>query len=317
MKVSIIVPLYNARKTVGRVIEACLSIDYPDIELVVVDDGSTDGSAEIASRYPIKLIRQTNGGPAKARNAGWKASNGEICFFTDSDCLPRSDVLTILLKHLKRENIGAAGGSYDIANPQYLLARLVHSEIATRHRKMPTNVNFLGSFNLAVKRELLEKVGGFNEEYGSASGEDNDLSYRILKRGKKLSFDMCAAVTHFHEISLAKYLKQQYNHGKWRVKLYKDHKDKRKGDDYAGFLDLIQPLLALFLIAGLPSLFFETGRVIYLGILALYTALQIPRPLEIILKTGRPENLLLAPVTFLRGIARGLGLVAGIFRFGF
>jgi len=316
MKVTVIVPVYNSRKTIGQVMEACMNMDYPDIELVVVDDGSTDGSADVVSRYPIKLVRIKNSGPASARNAGWKAGTGEICFFTDSDCLPRANVLTHIIPHFKKSKVGGVGGTYENAHTQNLLPRLIQDEIAIRHRKMPLKVNFIGSFNSAYRREVLEKVGGFDEEYLTASAEDNDLAYRVIDAGYELDFEPKSAVTHFHERYLLKYLAQQFNHGKWRVKLYMKHKNKRRGDSYAGLFDFIQPALALMLIIELPLLFFETAEDIYLGMLFLYILIQLPRMIETVLKTGRLENIALAPLTFLRGFARGLGLAAGFLKFG-
>jgi glycosyltransferase involved in cell wall biosynthesis len=316
MKVSIVIPVYNASAHIGDVIDACRGIDYPDLEIVAVDDGSSDGSADIAASHGAKVIRQENGGPAKARNSGWRAAGGEICFFTDSDCFPKSDAIKRLAKHFEERPVAAAGGTYDIANPEKILPRLIHAEIAARHASMPKDADFLGSFNLAVRRETLEEIGGFNEEYKTASAEDNDLSYRIRKSGKKMVFDISAAVAHRHEESLTRYLKQQYNHGKWRVKLYNDHKDMKSGDSYSGLFDFIQPVLGLTLFLTLPMAFIESTRHLYLLLLLVYTALQFPMPIRMAISTGRMENLLMPAVTFFRGIARGLGLTAGVLKFG-
>lgn len=315
MKVSLICPVYNARRTIGDVIDACLKIDFRDLELIFVDDGSTDGSAEIMSQYRVKVIRQSNGGPAKARNTGWRAASGDICFFTDSDCLPRPDVITVLVNHFGDEKVGGAGGTYEIANPQSLLARLIHAEIISRHRAMPVQVDYLGSFNCAYRKKALEEVGGFNEEFTAASAEDNDLSYRVVENGWKLTTDNSAVVGHFHETSLLRYCRQQYNHGKWRVKLYREHKNRVSGDSYASFFDLIQPPVALVILLSLPLLVLESVRGIYLLPVGFYLLLLVPRPVSIAVRTMRFENLLLLPLTFIRGFARGLGLAVGMVRF--
>ena len=316
MKVSIIIPVYNASAHIGGVIETCRKIDYPDLEIVAVDDGSSDDSAAIADSHSVKVIRQKNGGPAKARNSGWRAAEGEICFFTDSDCFPKIDSITRLSDHFKDSSVAAAGGTYDIANPEKILPRLIHAEISARHAKMSKDADFLGSFNLAVRREVLEEVGGFNEDYKTASAEDNDLSYRIRKAGKKMVFDISAAVAHHHEESLIRYLKQQYNHGKWRVKLYNDHKDMKSGDSYSGLFDFVQPILGFLLIPTLPLAFIESTRNLYMVLLSVYIILQFPMPIRMAMSTGKAENLLMPGVTFFRGIARGLGLTAGILKFG-
>lgn len=316
MKVSVIIPVYNAAGTIKKVLDACLKIDYEDVEIIAVDDGSTDSSADIVAGYPVKLIRKPNGGPASARNAGWKSAGGDICFFTDADCLPDANVLKFLLERFKDGEVGGAGGTYGIANPESLLAILIHAEIVSRHESMPALVDYLGSFNCAYRKKALEEAGGFNEEYKTASAEDNDLSYRALNNGYKLVFDMRAKVAHFHETSLWRYLKEQYKHGIWRVKLYRDHRDRVGGDSYGGIFDFLQPPLAVLVAIGLPFSLYESFRLPYLAILVIYTLMQLPRPVSIAVKKGGVRNLLLAPVTFLRGFARGFGLLAGLLRFG-
>lgn len=91
--VTVVIPTYNAERTLGKTIEACLNQDYPKekLEVIVVDDGSTDNTAQIVKRYPVRYIFQEKGGPAKARNTGWKNAKGEIICFTDADCIPPKD----------------------------------------------------------------------------------------------------------------------------------------------------------------------------------------------------------------------------------
>lgn len=324
MKVSVIVPVYNSRDTIGAVLKAIREIEYDNLEIVVVDDGSTDGSAEIVrefakntgTKYRVNIISQENGGPAKARNTGWRAAKGEICFFTDADCLPDRNVISVLLGHFKDETVGGAGGTYGIANLKRPLARLIHAEIVSRHEEMTHSVNYLGSFNCAYRKRVLEEIGGFNEEYKTASAEDNDLSYRVIKKGYKLVFDIGAVVNHFHETSFIRYLRQQYNHGKWRVKLYGDHRDRTGGDHYGGLFDFIQPPLAVLMLFGIPLAYLDLTRPLYMTLSLFYVILQFPRPVFIFKKTGNPENLLLISVTFFRGFARGFGMLAGLWRFG-
>jgi len=95
MKVSVIVPAYNARKTISQCIEALLSQKYPreNYEVIVIDDGSADGTADAVKAYPVKYMYQRNQGPATARNAGVREAQGEIILFTDSDCVPSEPVI--------------------------------------------------------------------------------------------------------------------------------------------------------------------------------------------------------------------------------
>ena len=318
LHVSVIVPAYNAEKTLSENIEVLLAQDYPKdkIEIIIVDDGSTDATSEIAKQYSVRYIYQENKGPAAARNSGWKMSNGEIICFTDSDCIPEKEWVRKLINRYNSDKIGGVGGSYDSALPKNLLSSCVHEEIIQRHFEMPEKVDYLGAFNLSYRKSVLEDVDGFDESYRMASGEDNDIAYRILKRGYHLIFDKDIKVTHYHPTNLLSYLKRQFWHGYWRMKIYHDHYDMAGGDRYAGFFDLVQPPLALATLALFPFLlFYSEAAYIFITLLMALLVVQFPMPLKIINRTDEKTFFVLIPVTFLRGYARGLGMALGINRF--
>ncbi len=316
--VSIVIPLYNSASTINKTIEACLKQELPgiDVEIIVIDDGSTDGGAEVAERFPVKVIRQPNSGPAAARNKGWKAANGGIVFFTDSDCIPRKDWIAKLMEGYESAEVGGAGGTYDIMNKNNFLASSIHEEIVIRHRKQPKTVNYLGAFNLSYRKAVLEEVGGFNEDYKRASGEDNDLAYRVTKRGYKLSFVKDSAVAHYHPDRLFSYLKQQFWHGCWRMKIYKDHPDMASGDSYGGLFDFVQPPLGLIVLTLFPvGLIYPPIHAINAFLVFFYTAVQFPLAHEIVKAKGNPKYYFFAFHTFLRGFCRGMGMIFGLIKF--
>lgn len=316
--VSVVVPAYNAEKTLSENIGALLAQDYPKdkIEIIIVDDGSTDATSEIAKQYSVRYLYQTNKGPAAARNSGWRNSNGEIICFTDSDCIPEKEWVRKLINRYNSDKIGGVGGSYDIALPKNLLSSCVHEEIIQRHFEMPEKVDYLGAFNLSYRKSVLKEVYGFDESYRIASGEDNDIAYRILKRGYHLIFDKDIKVTHYHPTNLLSYLKRQFWHGCWRMKIYHDHYDMAGGDKYAGFFDLVQPPLALATLILFPFIFFysEAAYILSLFLMALLIV-QFPIPLKITKRTSEKKIFVLIPVTFLRGYARGMGMALGLNRF--
>ncbi len=211
--VSIVIPARNSARTLALTIEACLKQTYQYKEIIIVDDGSSDSTFDIAQKYPCKVLRTAGLGPAYARNLGWKNSKGDIICFTDSDCIPDKYWLEKLLANYKSADIAGVGGTYNIANKESLLVNLIHEEIIQRHFTMPLYVDYLGSFNVSYRKNVLEEVGGFNESYKTASGEDNDLSYRIRKKGYKLVFAKEAIVAHHHPENLWKYLRVQFRHG--------------------------------------------------------------------------------------------------------
>ena len=213
------------------------------------------------------------------------------------------------------QEIGGIGGSYDIVNGHKLLSACIHEEIRERHLKMPREVNYLGSFNLSYRRSVLEEVGGFDESYRQASGEDNDLSYRVLHKGYTLLFNGDAKVAHYYPENLIKYLKQQLVHGFWRVKLHRTHKEMLKGDVYSGVFDYIQPPLFLLIVFLLPFTSSLPVQITFFALLLTGLLLQFPCALRISARTHTMRYLFLIPITFLRGFSRSLGMFLGIIRF--
>ena len=316
-RVSIIIPAYNAERTISEAVKACLEQDYPNgaLEVIVVDDGSTDDTARIVREFSVRYFYQENAGPAKARNTGWRAAGGELICFTDADCVPHRDWAAKLAAAYDEERrIGAVGGSYDIANPGSLLAECVHREIVFRHAGMPRKVRALGAYNLSVRSAVLEEIGGFSEAYRFASGEDNDLCYEIIKRGYGLIFERKALVAHHHPEQLGRYLMEQARHGYWRVKLYERHPGMMKGDDYTSWKDIVEPPLCLVVLGALVFIRAPVMGWIFAGALLLDVGLQFKMACRICRRERRLRFMYMAWVTFLRGFARGLGMLGGLAR---
>jgi len=313
--VSVVIPAYNSAGTIAEAIRACVNQDYPAVEVIVVDDGSTDDTGEIVRQFPVRYVRQENNGPATARNTGWRQSRGEIICFTDSDCVPEPAWVSKIVSMLVDERAGGAGGSYDIRNPQNLLAACVHEEIVQRHLRMARQVDYLGGFNVCYKRAVLEAVGGFDQSYRMASAEDNDLSYQVKKRGYELLFDADARVAHLYPTRLMHYLRRQAWHGYWTMKLYRAHPDMATGDVYARLMDHVEPPLFLITIGLIPFGFIRPVPYVLLGLVGIDLALQFPMAISVIRRTKAIKYLTLVPITFLRGFARAIGMLAGMIRF--
>jgi glycosyltransferase involved in cell wall biosynthesis len=324
MLVSIVIPAYNACATIERCVRASKGQTHSETEVIVVDDGSSDDTANLAERNGANVIKQHQGGPAAARNAGAKAARGGIVAFTDSDCVPHSDWIEKLLVRFSTGVVGV-GGSYGIANASSWLACMIHEEIVIRHDRMGDTVDYLGSFNVAYRREAFIEAGGFNEDFKAASGEDNDLAYRLHDKGGILRFTRDACVDHYHPEKLGKYLKSQMGHGFWRVKLLALHGQRRAGDQYAGTGELLGlvaasvglPIAALCAVLALIS---RTGNgvalwLISIGLLAFCLLFHMTLPLLIVRRTRRVSALLYALVLAARSIARTVGLLHGILHF--
>lgn len=313
--VSIVIPVYNAQDTIEAVINACLKQEYPKqkLEIIVVDDGSTDRTREVVKRFAVKYIYQERGGPAKARNKGWRESVGDIICFTDSDCIPSRDWVFSLISKFIRQDIGVVCGSYEIINKEGLLVDCIWREIKYRHSLMPDFVRSFGSYNFSAKKEVLEKVGGFNESYTSASGEDNDLAYKILKAGFKIYFERSIKVRHYFPKELSRYLYEQYQHGFWRTRLYRSHPKMILGDDYTRLKDALEPILVSITIFLSIFTWIECRiNLLLLVLVIFYIALQLMVAFKICLQDKTFKYLYLAYIASLRGLARTIGMWKGL-----
>lgn len=323
MRVSVVIPVFNGAQTLAECLTACLGQTYSDMDVIVVDDGSTDETARVAQSFDVHYVYQDNAGPAAARNRGAGAAQGDIVAFTDSDCIPEPNWIESLVAGFDEDAV-AVGGGYGIANESSLLARMIHEEIGLRHDNYGDEVDFLGSFNVAYRRDAFEKAGGFDESFPVASAEDNDLAYCLLDNEGTLRFVREARVAHYHPTKLRRYLKTQMIHGYWRMKLYAKHpKRARTGDRYAGLADFAAPPLSLLLFVGLALLVASIaipgltawGIGIALPVALVYGVTQIGLPLRMMRHSGEPVMLLFFPVLVLRDLARASGMLWGIWKF--
>ena len=230
-KVSIIVPTYNAEKTIKDCIESILSINYKNYEAIFVDDGSTDNTVSIIEEFAcksknIKLVKQKHKGPASARNLGVKMSNGKIIFFTDSDCIvPKNWIREFLKYFFSDENIGAVGGSLKPASTSTIYEIFDQKRREILYGAEKKFVNALPTCNLAVRRDVFNRIGGFDESFKHASAEDYDLCIRIRMLGYRILYDPNVFVLHYHSQNLRSLLRKAFIHGKEYIKLKRKHKE--------------------------------------------------------------------------------------------
>lgn len=312
MKVSLVIPGRNVSGTIKSCLESVVPIMGQNglEEIIFVDDGSTDSTAEIVQNYPVRYLWQGTKGPGAARNTGWHAAKGELIWFLDADCIAESDALSILLEHMKNAQIVGVGGSYGNAHEDSLIASLIHEEIVERHRRMPLIVNFLATFNVLYRRNILERVNGFDEKYLKA--QDAELAYRIRQTGGTLAFDQRSRVKHHHPVKISSYLRTQYSQAYWRMYLYARHPEKMMGDSYSSIIDHIQPILAVTALGILPFCLFLPLFEIFFLIVILILITQLPLTFRLTIRCGI-LYLLFVPMSFIRSFARGIGMTAGIF----
>ena len=308
--VALVIPARNAERT----LDACLRAVVPLLdrelrEIVVVDDGSTDATAAIAARFPVRVVHGSGEGPSRARNLGWRTTAAELVWFVDADCVAEAGALPPLLELIERTGCAGAGGTYTNASPESWLATAIDDEIAVRHAAMVESVDYLATFDVMYRREVLEKVGGFDESLVRA--EDVDLAWRILAAGGELRFTPRSRVAHFHEERVLPYLRTQAANGYWRTWLYASHPEHAGGDSYSSWVDHMPPVLALAALgaAALAPWWPTAGLA---GLAAASTAaLQWPMARDLSARRNPSHGAAFAVLATARALARGLGLALG------
>ncbi len=191
MKVSIVIPAYNEEKNIAKTIEAALAQDYQDREVIVVDNASTDRTAEIASRYPVKVVREPIKGLLNARERGRIEAVGGLIANIDADCLPETDWLARGVEHFLDPEIVAATGPYDYHDGHPFFRR---SSLATQKTVYSLMSRFLQSRpikrgailiggNNIIRADALTKAGGYTTAI-KFYGEDTDTAKKIAKHGR-------------------------------------------------------------------------------------------------------------------------------------
>jgi len=277
-------------------------------ELIFVNDGSTDATADIAAQYPITVLTGGGTGPGAARNLGWKAASSELIWFIDSGCVAEPDALNKLLPHMADTAVAGVGGSYANLYPNSLIASLIHEEIVFRHRRMAQDVDFLATFNVIYRKDVLQQTGGFDESLKLA--QDAELAYRIIASGHRLRFEIQSRVGHHHPRNLWRYLKTQARQGYFRVMLYRSHPGMMSGDSYAGLVDYLQPPVALLGCLSLLCIGTFWGRYLSLALFGLLFILQIPCTYRLVVQHQRTMFHFLW-FGCVRALSRGFGLLAG------
>ncbi len=267
MNVSVIVPVYNAHESINRCIEALLDQTYQreKYEVIVVDDGSTDGTADIIKDYPVKYIYQKNQGPAAARNKGAKQARGDIILFTDSDCVAANNWIEEMVRPFQSTEVVAVKGVYR-TNQKSLTARFAQIEFEERFEmlKKVKSIDMVDTYSAAFRREIFLKEGGFDESFPVANNEDTELSYKISKAGYKMVFNPNALVYHLnHPDSIKKYFRLKFWRGYWRMVVYKMYPDKMLKDTYTPQTLKLQILFLFFIIICLPFIWFLPDLMLY------------------------------------------------------
>ena len=213
--ISVVICAYNAAATIAECLEHSTRLDYPDLEILVVDDGSTDGTGEIARRYPrARVLSIDHAGLSVARNEGMTAARGDLVAYLDSDAYPTPEWPYFLALAFDGPTVAGAGGPNvpPRDDPPGAL-RVAHAPGGPVHVLVGDDrAEHVPGCNMAFWRDLLIETGGFDPVY-TAAGDDVDLCWKVLDRGWDIGFHPAALVWHHRRSGLRAYLRQQRGYG--------------------------------------------------------------------------------------------------------
>jgi GT2 family glycosyltransferase len=227
-RVSVVVCAYNAETTMDPCLASLEHLNYPDYEVVVVNDGSKDATRAITERHKYcRLINQENRGLSVARNVGAEAATGEIVVYTDSDCVADPDWLTYLVGTIERGGLAACGGpNFPPPENSLVPAAVAVSPGGPCHVLIDDEVaEHIAGCNMAFRRDVLLGLGGFDPIF-RAAGDDVDMCWRLQDAGYTIGFSPAAMVWHYRRNTVGAYLGQQRGYGKAEALVYAKHPER-------------------------------------------------------------------------------------------
>jgi GT2 family glycosyltransferase len=215
-RISVVICAHNAGSTLDECLSHTCALDYPDLEVIVVDDGSSDDTAEIAARHPgVRLAQLDHGGLAAARNEGFRIARGELIAYLDADAYPTPEWPYFLALGFDSSSVGGVGGPNlpPASDP-------TGAHVVARSPGGPVHVltsddraEHVPGCNMAFWKLVLSEIGGFDPVY-TVAGDDVDLCWKALDRGWEIGFHPAAVVWHHRRPALRAYLRQQWGYGR-------------------------------------------------------------------------------------------------------
>ncbi len=229
MKVSVVIPAHNEEKGIAHTLRAILAQDYPDYEVIVVDNASSDRTREVAAGFPVIVVRESRKGLLWARERGRKEAKGDIIANIDADCVPDTDWLSRGVRHFTNDRLGtisAISGPYDYHDAKWFFRNfsLLTQKYIYRTVSIILQLPFIkkgavliGGNNM-IRASVLRKTNGYNTSL-TFYGEDTDTAVRVANYGRVIfspKLIMKTSARRFHNEGIitleAKYLYHFFKH---------------------------------------------------------------------------------------------------------
>lgn len=214
-RISVVVCSHNGARTIADCCEGLQELQYPNFEAIIVDDGSTDGTALIARRFGFRVISTENRGLSSARNTGLEAATGEIVAYIDDDARPDPHWLTYLAgTFMRSEYVGVGGPNVPPPGDGQIAECVANAPGGPVHVLLSDRqAEHIPGCNMAFRKEALLAIGGFDPRY-RAAGDDVDICWRLQEQGWAIGFSPAAMVWHHRRNSVRTYWKQQRGYGR-------------------------------------------------------------------------------------------------------
>lgn len=315
-RISVIVPAKDAADCIGKCLDAlCSQESYilgSDYEVILVDDGSTDQTVQIANEFGIWVISQANAGPAAARNKGVDHAHGDLILFTDADCVPTANWIQKMVEPFMDEGVIGVKGAYHCREKNGV-ARFVQQEFEYKYQslaKLP-KIDFIDTYSAAYRKRIFQENGGFDTRFPVPSVEDQEFSFRLARKGYTLAFNEDARVFHSHDLSVWQYIHRKWGIGYWKAFMLRWLPEKTLSDSYTPGSQRLQILLlAILLLSLVVSIFFPWALWFSAAIFAIFLITALPF-LKMVVQNDPKILPVSIPLLFIRAGALGFGLLVG------
>jgi glycosyltransferase involved in cell wall biosynthesis len=317
---SVVIPVWNGAGTLREALAAIFLAGSPDLEVIVVDDGSTDSSPLITDEFPVRLIRHDRRqGAAAARNDGAGAARGEIILFIDADIIIPPDTFWKIEKDLSDPAVsGVIGLLQPVTRHKDFWSRYKNFYMHYTYRKLPEQVHVFFTSIAAIRKEIFDGGGGFDTAYRGSSIEDMDFGLRVTELGYQIMLDQNLQVEHLKKYGPATLLKTGFLRSSGLAKIMLRDRLRQKmpsayhtaSASFAGGI-LLAGVCLLLLLGGI----FTDSLYCYLAALICYLVIIILNAGFLIGLARHTRQLFFflgCGIIFIDLIAHGLGIIYGV-----
>jgi len=317
--VSLVIPVYNAEKTLRECLSRVYASTSRDFEVVIVDDGSTDTSASIAATFPVRVVPTAGRvGPAAARNLGARVAEGHVLFFIDSDVMVRPDTIARLRTRFEQQDEldGLCGVQAVEMRHRDLVSQYKNLWMRWTYLRRTGDVALFYTTAAAIRRERFLEAGGFDQGYGTPNVEDTDFGHRLARLGMKIQVAAELEVEHVKQYSLTSLLKTDYMRAKSLVLLKLRHPgDLARNDTSVPLSTMLSVPLTVLGAAGVAlGLALRSPAIVATGTASAATVVAFNR--EFLTAIAATEGWLRAvasiPLLWLELLVSGAGIGAGM-----